>query len=185
MPTCSKGGGREEKRQQTQRHITAYAKATTAIATKLTLKITNTDTGIIMSSISNVSGGSGVEQQEENQVSDDYGALDVCRELRSLDLGKFHMSRLTDVLAITTPIPDQYGNVSTKTPIFHLPMYRLDLFLRYRRGQHQNHDQNESESDDDDDDVDAKLMSFYCDLADLTDFLTKLKELEDEWRRYC
>lgn len=71
----------------------------------------------------------------------------------------FTVTRLDDIVAITTPIPDARGNVSSKTPVFHLPIYKVDLEL------------------------DRGNTSFHCDLADLTDLISKLKELRNQWQR--
>lgn len=75
------------------------------------------------------------------------------------DLEGFKISRLDDIVAITTPIPDARGNTSSKTPLFHLPVYKVDLTSN------------------------GHEISFHCDLADLTDLVAKLKELNIQWRR--
>lgn len=77
---------------------------------------------------------------------------------RSIVLDKIHATRQEDVIAITEPIPDELGNVSSKTPIFHLPVYKLSLAEAAQQ-------------------PDGRQVEFHCDLADLTDLISKLKQL--------
>lgn len=70
------------------------------------------------------------------------------------------INKENNVIAITTPIPGSDGLVSKKTPVFQLPVYKVDL----------NFEQEES-------------VTFHCDLADITDLITKLKSCENQWRR--
>ena len=129
----------------------------------------------------------GIKQQKEDQVDGTQGALERNNYLKSQHLAKYQVSRLVDVLAVTTPIPDEYGNVSTKTPVFHLPMYKVDLLLRRQTKtigpQKERDHQHGGDSDDDNCDADDSL-SFHCDLADLTHLLNRLKELNQEWSRH-
>lgn len=69
-------------------------------------------------------------------------------------------------IAITTPIPDKNGKISKKTPVFHLPIYKVDLKLH-------NTDKGIEEEE---------VVSFRCDLADMTDLIGKLKCFENIWR---
>ena len=80
-----------------------------------------------------------------------------------MDLDAFGIARQEDLLAITTPVPDHLGNVSIRTPVFHLPVYMVSLF-------------GSTESD-------TQQLEFHCDLADLTDLISKLKQLNEQWTR--
>lgn len=62
------------------------------------------------------------------------------------------VSKKNNLVAITTPIPAKDGSVSKKTPVYHLPVYKVKLKLS-----------------------DEQMLEFYCDLADMTDLIDKLK----------
>lgn len=89
---------------------------------------------------------------------------EMSREEATTTLSQVHVSRLDQVVAITTPIPDQRGHTSKKTPIFHLPVYQIKLEMR-----------------GDVSSTDGELQ-FHCDLADLTDLIDKLKSYQNQWR---
>lgn len=72
-----------------------------------------------------------------------------------------NVSKEHQVLAIITPTPAANGQVSKKTPIFHLPVYKVDLKL------------NSNES-----------INFHCDLADLADLIDKLKRYQNQWQKF-
>lgn len=84
------------------------------------------------------------------------------KEPKSFNLKKIEVTKEQQVIAVTTPIPTANGIVSKKTPIFHLPVYRITM-----------------QSDNS-----GKGHSFHCDLADLTDLKDKLKSYQNQWRRY-
>jgi hypothetical protein len=73
-------------------------------------------------------------------------------------LADFRAHKVDQVVAITTPIPDARGNISTKTPIYHLPVYSVHLKT-----------------------ANNETLNFKCDLADMADLLAKLKELKNQW----
>lgn len=75
-------------------------------------------------------------------------------------LSSFHAAKINGVIAITTPIPDSRGNISTRTPIYHLPVYNVDLTI----------DNNDK-------------LTMACDLADMTDLIAKLREVKNQLSR--
>lgn len=78
------------------------------------------------------------------------------------------------VVAITTPVPGPDGQISKKTPIYHLPVYKFEMELANE----------ETESKENEQNLDSKqVVSFHCDLADITDLLDKLRAFENSWRR--
>lgn len=77
------------------------------------------------------------------------------------------VTKLSQLVAISTPIPAQDGRTSKKTPVFQLPVYEIDLKL----------------AEDENEDIKQKTRRFHCDLADLSDLIEKLKSLENQWRR--
>lgn len=83
-------------------------------------------------------------------------------------LNDFVVSKLDQVVAVTTPIPASDGRVSRKTPIFHMPIYKINLSF-----------DDKTQTDDE-----TKAIDFNCDLADLTDLIDKLKTLRNQWRRH-
>lgn len=70
-----------------------------------------------------------------------------------VELKDFEVSKVEQVIAITTPIPGPDGTTSKKTPVFHLPIYKISLYLKDQE----------------------KPVTFHCDLADITDLTSKLK----------
>lgn len=73
-----------------------------------------------------------------------------------------NVTKETQVVAISTPLKAQNTDeASCKTPIFYLPIYKVQLKL----------DQNKS-------------VEFHCDLADMICLLDKLKHYENLWRRF-
>lgn len=82
------------------------------------------------------------------------------RTERQAPLSSFHVGKMNGVIAITTPIPDGRGNISTRTPIYHLPVYNVDLTIG-----------------------DKATLNLKCDLADMTDLVAKLRELKNQWGR--
>lgn len=81
------------------------------------------------------------------------------------NLTDFQVSKVEDVIAVTTPIPAQDGRLSKKTSVFHLPVYKIKLEFNSSNNQQGN-----------------ELIEFYCDLADLTDFISQLKAHQNCWR---
>lgn len=79
-------------------------------------------------------------------------------------LRQVEATRLSHLVAVTTPIPTSDNRISKKTPIFHLPVYKIELKI-------------ESPASSDE-------LSFYCDLPDLSDLIDKLKSMENQWRRF-
>jgi len=79
-------------------------------------------------------------------------------------LKSFHVARLYQVVAISTPLADQLGRVSKKTPIFHLPVYEVKLQM----------------VDPEDPAGEIRDLCFHCDLADLTDLIDKLKSFQNQ-----
>lgn len=76
------------------------------------------------------------------------------------NLTDFQVSKKTNVVAITTPIPGEDGKISKKTPVYHLPVYEVEL---------------QSDS--------GEPIKFHCDLADITDLISKLKSYENQRRK--
>lgn len=72
------------------------------------------------------------------------------------------VTKVDHIIAVITPIPGKKGQISKKTPVFHLPVYEVTL-----------------EAGDG-----TTPVTFYCDLAELTDFIDKSVSLENAWRRY-
>jgi len=72
----------------------------------------------------------------------------------------YQVSKDDKVVAITTPVPGKDGQVSRKTPIFHLPVYKIDLEFDH-----------------------SETLTINCDLADMIDLISKLKTFENIWRR--
>lgn len=70
-------------------------------------------------------------------------------------LVSFEIEKQTQVIAVSTPVPGPNGLVSPKTPIFHLPVYKISMKF----------------SDD-------KDRTFFCDLADLCDFMDKMRRFK-------
>lgn len=71
-----------------------------------------------------------------------------------------HVTKELNTVAISTPIPAENGQISHKTPIFHLPLYKVQLKL----------DQ-------------TPTIGFNCDLADMIALIDKLKNYENLWRQ--
>lgn len=67
------------------------------------------------------------------------------------------------IIAITTPIAAKDGTISKKTPVFHLPVYKIHLDLKNQQ--------------------DNETTVFHCDLADLRDLIEKLKVVENLWKK--
>lgn len=80
--------------------------------------------------------------------------------MASGELTDFKVFKDDKVIAISTPIPGSNGEISKKTPVFHLPVYKINLQL----------------------DDGGQNVTFHCDLADLTDLISKLKSLENQWK---
>lgn len=76
-------------------------------------------------------------------------------------LKQSQVTKLTKLIAVATPIPGKDGLVSKKTPVFHLPVYKIDLQL-----------------DDD------ETVTFHCDLADMTHLIDQLKSYKNHRRRF-
>lgn len=81
--------------------------------------------------------------------------------MTSFKLSSSNAIKEEDVIAITTPVSAPDGTISEKTPIFHLPVYKVSLQLE---GQ-------------------DEPITFHCDLADITDLIGKLKVCENLWKR--
>jgi hypothetical protein len=77
-----------------------------------------------------------------------------------LNLAEFLVSKERNVVAITTPIPGKDGKLSKKTPVYHLPVYKVNFRFD-----------------------DGNPVDFHCDLADITDLINKLKSYENNWRK--
>lgn len=77
------------------------------------------------------------------------------------NIKSYKVSRQEDVFAVSTPIAGPDGQVSKKTPVFHLPVYNVELNLEK-----------------------GERVDFTCDLADMTDLLGKLKALENHWIKF-
>ena len=74
-------------------------------------------------------------------------------------LEQLKVTKMEQLVAITTPNPGPDGQVSRKTPVFHLPVYKIRLIFE--------NDPNE--------------LELHCDLADLTDLIDKLKRVQNQW----
>lgn len=77
-----------------------------------------------------------------------------CDQVGSLK--NFHVTKLSKLIAVATPIPGKDGSVSKKTPVFHLPVYKIDLQLNT-----------------------GEVVTFHCDLADMTHFIDQLKSYKN------
>lgn len=71
------------------------------------------------------------------------------------------MERQEGIFAVSTPIAGPDGQKSKKTPVFYLPVYNVKLTLE-----------------------ENSKVEFNCDLADMTDLLSKLKALENQWIKF-
>lgn len=67
----------------------------------------------------------------------------------------FTVEKQEQLVAVSLPVPAPDGTISPKTPIFHLPVYKITLKFD---------DGNEEAS--------------YCDLADLSDFMDRMRRLK-------
>lgn len=70
-------------------------------------------------------------------------------------LVSFRAEKQSNLVAVSTPVPGANGRVSPKTPIFHLPVYKISLEL----------DNNQSKM-------------FFCDLADMCDLVDKIRRIK-------
>lgn len=64
----------------------------------------------------------------------------------------YAVEKQEQLVAVSVPVPAPDGTVSPKTPIFHLPVYKITLSF-------------------DDDSEEAS----YCDLAELSDFMERMR----------
>lgn len=81
----------------------------------------------------------------------------------ALSLENCQITKVDHIIAVITPIPNKKGQISKKTPVFHLPVYEVTLNV---------------ETDE------TQPLTFYCDLAELIDLIDKSASLENAWRRY-
>lgn len=77
-------------------------------------------------------------------------------------LQDFMVNKEKKIVAISTPIPGHNNQVSKKTPVFHLPVYKINLQMK---------DQDEP-------------IEFHCDLADMIDIIDKLKGYENQLKQF-
>lgn len=85
----------------------------------------------------------------------------MSNESKKTTLKECQVHRQEGVFAVSTPIAGPDGQISKKTPVFHLPMYSVKLKFE-----------------------DDRQVEFVCDLADMTDLIGKLKTLQDQWIKF-
>lgn len=85
------------------------------------------------------------------------------KRVNFLEFNNLSVTREEELVVICTPMPGPNGEISKKTPVYHLPVYNVELKL--------------------DDGPSEEVVSFQCDLADLTDLIDRLKACENLYKR--
>ena len=104
-------------------------------------------------------------------------------------LNRAQVSRLEQVVAITTPVPDSLGRTSKRTPVFHLPVYEVKLLVEHlgqgtNRTEKLAEDKQQQQQQKAHEEPEFDETRFSCDLADLSDLIDKLKSYQNQWRRF-
>lgn len=84
---------------------------------------------------------------DSNEGRGDGRTLDAC-------IVSFDVEKQGQLVAVSLPVPAPDGTISPKTPIFHLPVYKITLKF-----------------------ADGSEETSYCDLADLSDFMDSMRRL--------